>query len=196
MCLIGPLPPRLYLSWVFRVHLKLKIYLTSSFLVGRVAYIYGLLRLQKWERLNWNVLERKPLDSKELGNFISRRASLNSYWLPVSDSKENLLWFLKLNSGTFGVWLGKVSRRLPSQRTSFLGSCGHALGSDWHPNKRVSFFKGCRFLGMAPYPWDGTQLSGPTTCAHQPGLRICMGTTTTGATWGRCSQARLGAIWF
>lgn len=67
-------------------------YTYHGFLVGEVAHASALLTLQEWEWLCWKVLERRPLDTKELGHFLSRKASLTSYGLAsVSDSSGNLI---------------------------------------------------------------------------------------------------------
>ena len=67
-------------------------YTYHGFLVGEVAHASALLTLQEWEWLGWKVLERRPLDTKELGHFLSRKASLTSYGLAsVSDSSGSLI---------------------------------------------------------------------------------------------------------
>lgn len=83
-------PPRHYLSLVYL--LSVQNTLNHGFLVGEVAHASALLTLQEWEWLCWKVLERRPLDTKELGHFLSRKASLTSYGLAsVSDSSGNLI---------------------------------------------------------------------------------------------------------
>ena len=57
-----------------------------------MAHASALLPLQEWIWLGWNVLERTPLDIKELEYFLSRRALLNSYGLAsLSASNRNVI---------------------------------------------------------------------------------------------------------
>lgn len=59
---------------------------------GGGAHASALLPLQERIWLGWNVLERTPLDIKELGCFLSRKASLNSCGLAsLSASNRNLI---------------------------------------------------------------------------------------------------------
>lgn len=100
-------------------------YTYHGFLRGGVAHASALLPLQEWIWLGWNVLERTPLDIKELGYFLSRRALLNSYGLAsLSASNRNVIWFLNSISGTLEVWLGKVQENPPPANRRFLGFYG------------------------------------------------------------------------
>ena len=69
-----------------------KSYTYHGFLGGGVAHPSALLPRQEWIWLGWNVLERTPVDIKELGYFLSRRALLNSWGLAsLSVSNRNLI---------------------------------------------------------------------------------------------------------
>lgn len=92
-----PWPP----SWVFKIYLLTMVFLW-------VKWSMPLLILQGGEQLDRKFLERRLLDIKELGYFLSRRALSNSYRsASVSDSSRNLIWFLNTISEILEDWLGK-----------------------------------------------------------------------------------------